>query len=144
MGNAFQKTMCITVASTMTLAGCGTQASPARDVSPTLYADADCEQLHAEAQRIQPRYVELETQLQEDLSVSGVLARTLFSWAGLWQEHFERVEDFKRLKGERQAILKAAAEKRCPWAEQQLTTDKADTAQPKASDEQATVPATPR
>jgi hypothetical protein len=143
MGNAFQKIVCISVAATIALAGCGTQGIRAKDVSPTIYADADCEQLHAEVQRIQPRYVELEAQLEEDLSVSGTLAISIF-WFALWQDAMERLQEFQRLKGERQAILKAAAEKRCPWMEQQLTTDKADTAQSKASDEQATVPATPK
>jgi hypothetical protein len=157
MRRAFQKALCISVAATLALAGCRTTKDyEGVDVPPTKYADFDCEQLHAEAQRIQPRYVELEAQLDEELRRSDTafwstafipLVNSLY---GVFVDvpveiaRGKRVREFKRLKGERQAILKAAAEKRCPRAEQQLTTGNAGTVPPKASDEQTTAPIPPK
>jgi len=67
MGNAFQKAVCISVASTMARAGCETpkklEAIPA---SPTKYAHLDCDQLNAAAQRVLVRYVELCGKIDED------------------------------------------------------------------------------
>jgi hypothetical protein len=59
------------------------------------------------------------------------------------KENEHRQEEYRRLMGERNAILQAAADKGCPGVQLQPTTEKAasESSQPKPSDEQTTVPA---
>ena len=164
MGNAFQKAVCITVASTMALSGCVTPKKlDAIPASPTRYADLDCEQLSAEAQRLLARYVELGGQIDETakqdqaLVPLAVVSQIFWPLVLLWLPFFpllnerkkedeQRQEDYRRLMGERNAILQAAAEMGCPGVQPQPTTEKAasESSQPKASDEPTTVPARPK
>jgi hypothetical protein len=156
---AFRKAVCITVASTMTLAGCSTpKPLEAIPVPVTNYADLDCDQLNAEAQRVLARYTELggeldETEQQEAaLEVLGGISQGIWPLIILWlpfipvlkerkEEKHKRVEEFRHLMGERDAILKAAAEKGCPGvAQQEAGKGGAEPSQSKSGSEPPTIP----
>ena len=141
MREEFQKAVCITVASTMALAGCAApKMLAAIPVSPTQYAHLDCEQLNAEAQRVLARYVELGGKIDEDFKqdqavevLGQVSVGMLWPLIVLWlpfapamkerkKENEQREEAYRRLMGERNAILQAAAEKGCPGVQLQPTT----------------------
>jgi hypothetical protein len=141
MGRSLQKAVCITVALTMALAGCAAPKElEAIPVSPTQYAHLDCEQLSAEAQRLLARNVERggrigETVKQEQALVPlAAVSKILWPLELLWlpfvpllkerkKEDEQRQEEYRRLMGERNAILQAAAEKGCPGVAQQPKTD---------------------
>jgi len=142
MREEFQKAVCIMMAATMALAGCGTPKKlEAIPVSPTQYAHFDCEQLNAEAQRVLARYVELGGKIDEDFKqdqalevLGGVTGGLLWPLIVLWlpffpalmerkKENEQREEEYRRLAGERDAILQVAAEKGCPGVAQQPKTD---------------------
>ena len=140
MREEFQKAVCITVASTMALAGCAApKMLAAIPVSPTQYAHLDCEQLNAEAQRVLARYVELGGKIDEDfkqeqaLEPLVALSVIIQPLALLWipfvparikelEEREQREDEYRHLMGERNAILQAAAEKGCPGVAQQSKT----------------------
>jgi len=141
MREEFQKAVCIMMAATMALAGCGTPKKlEAIPVSPTQYAHFDCEQLNAEAQRVLARYVELGGKIDEDFKqdqalevLGGVTGGLLWPLIVLWlpffpalmerkKENEQREEEYRRLAGERDAIRQVAAEKGCPGVAQQPKT----------------------
>jgi len=140
MRKEFQKAVCITVASTMALAGCAAPKElEAIPVSPTQYADLACEQLNADAQRVLARYVELGGKIDEAVKQDqglvplAVLSHLVWPLYLLWfpfipalkerqQENEQRQEEYRRLMGEHNAILKAAAENGCPGVAQQPKT----------------------
>ena len=159
--NAIRKAVCVTVASTMTLAGCSTpKPLEAIPVPVTNYADLDCEQLNSEAQRVLTRYTELggeldETEKQEAaLEVLGGITQGIWPLIILWlpflpvlkerkEEKHKRVEEFRHLMGERDAILKAAAEKGCAGiAQQQAGKAGPESSPPKADGKPLTIPDT--
>jgi len=159
MGNAFQKTMCISVAATMALAGCETPKKlEAVPVSPTKYAHLDCEQLNAEAQRVLARYVEVGGKIDEDFkqdqalgALAGVTEGLLWPLIVLWipfipasrereKEKAQREQDYRHLMGERDAILRVAAEKGCPGVAQQAGKGGTELSPPKAGGESPTIP----
>lgn len=131
MGVEFQKAVCMTMASTIALAGCAAPKKlEAVPVPLTQYADLDCEQLSAEAQRLLARYVELGGKIDEDLKLERALEAlswpTVIVWplAVLWlpfvpaltdrkKENEQRKGEFRQLMGERDAVLQVAAEKGC-------------------------------
>ena len=141
MGRSLQKAVCISVAAAIAVTGCASpkklEAIPA---SPTQYAHLDCEQLNAEAQRVLARYVELGGKIDEDFKqdqalevLGGVTAGLLWPLIVLWlpffpalmerkKENEQREEEYRRLVGERDAILQVAAEKGCPGVAQQPKT----------------------
>ena len=140
MREEFRKALCITVAATMTLAGCGTARLQATGVPPTKYAELDCEQLDAEAQKVLARYVELGGKIDEasggdtalvvlQMAVTGFPPLLLFllpfssSLRGWSEERSHQNAEYRRLLGERNAILQVAAEKGCPGVAQQPKTD---------------------
>jgi len=131
MRTAFQKAVCFTVAATMALAGCGTARLQATGVPPTKYAEFDCEQLDAEAKKVLTRYVELGGEIDEatggdtalvvlQMAVTGFPPLMLLllpfssSIKGWNDERSRQNAEYRRLMGERNAILKVAAEKGCP------------------------------
>ena len=134
------KAVCITAASAMGLAGCAAPRElEAIPVSPTQYADLACEQLNADAQRVLARYVELGGKIDETvkqdqaLGSLALLTRIVWPLVLLWlpfvpalkerkKENEQREEEHRRLMGERNAILQAAAEKGCPGVAQQPKT----------------------
>ena len=141
MREEFQKAVCITVASTMALAGCAAPKKlEAIPVPPTQYAHLDCEQLNAEAQRVLARYVELGGKIDEDFKqdqavevLGQVSVGLLWPLIVLWlpfapamkarkKENEQREEEYRRLIGERDAILQVAGEKGCPGVAQQPKT----------------------
>ena len=141
MREEFQKAVCITLASTMALAGCAAPKKlEAIPVSPTHYAHLDCEQLNAEAQRVVARYVELGGKIDEDfkkdqaleplLALSQIIQPLVLLWIPFiparikeLEERAQREDEYRHLMGERNAILQAAAEKGCPGVAQQPKTD---------------------
>ncbi len=161
MERSLQKAVCISVAAVIAVTGCAAPKKlEAIPVSPTQYAHLDCEQLNAEAQRVVARYVELGGKIDEDFKAEQALEPLLFVSVIvlplnlLWlpfvpgrikelEERGQREDEYRRLMGERNAILQAASEKGCPGVQLQPTTEKAasESSRPKPSDEQATVPA---
>ena len=159
--SAFRSAVCITVASTMTLAGCTTpKPLEAIPVPATNYTDLDCDQLNAEAQRVLNRYTELGGELDETekeeaaLKVLGGITQGLWPLIILWlpfipvlqerkEEKHKRVEEFRHLMGERDAVLKAAAEKGCRGiAQQQAGRAGRESSPPKADGEPPAIPDT--
>jgi hypothetical protein len=145
----------------MTLAGCSTpKPLEAIPVPVTNYADLDCDQLNAEAQRVLTKYIELGGQLDEtekEEAALGVLAgitQVIWPLILLWlpfipvlqdrkEEKHKRVEEFRHLMGERDAILKAAAEKGCAGiAQQQAGKAGPESSPPKADGEPPMIPDT--
>ena len=140
MCKKLQKAVCITAASAMGLAGCAAPRElEAIPVSPTQYADLACEQLNADAQRVLARYVELGGKIDEtvkqDQALGSLALLTQIVWplVLLWlpfvpalkerkKDNEQREEEHRRLMGERNAILQAAAEKGCPGVAQQPKT----------------------
>ena len=135
MRTAFQKAVCISVASATALTGCVTPPpTEPIDVDPAHYSNLDCDQLNAEAKRVLARYAELGGELEESTKVRQAAAVPLVPLAVLtmttplvllWlpfvpamkeatKERQLREEEYRRLMGEREAILKVAAEKGCP------------------------------
>lgn len=120
MREQLRKGVCLAVASTIGLAGCATSSKDiaASYVSPMQYASYDCDQLNAEAQRIQGRVVQLGGRLDEAanndkaLTAVGIVLfwPALFFLGGTKQQEAE----YARLKGEYDAVQQAAVQKRCP------------------------------
>ena len=101
------------------LGGCATSSKDiaATYVSPMQYGTYDCQQLSAEAQRLQARYVELGGRLDQAASNDKALVGVgmilfwpaLFALGGTKQQEAE----FGRLKGEYDAVQQASVQKRC-------------------------------
>jgi hypothetical protein len=136
MRGEFEKAVCISVATAIALAGCAAPPKlEATPVPPTQYADLDCEQLSAEASRVLAKYVELGGKIDEEAKQERALEALSFPTAVLWplavlwlpfipalkerkKENEQREDEYRRLMGERNAILQAAAEKGCPGVAQ--------------------------
>jgi hypothetical protein len=168
MRTAFRKAVCLSVASVVALSGCATPAAPASPtptpiyVDPAQYSDFDCDQLNTEAQRVLTRYTELGGKLDESAKTNaalGVLAGvTYIVWpliilwlpfipAGMERKKTieQQTEEFRRLMGERDAILKAAAEKGCPGvAQQQSATCETKSSPAEAGTESPATPDPPK
>jgi hypothetical protein len=101
------------------LSGCATASKDitAAYVSPVQYQSYDCQQLAAETERLQSRYTELGGRLDQaatnDKTLMGVglvlFWPALFALGGTKSQEAE----YSRLKGEYDAVQKAAVEKRC-------------------------------
>lgn len=112
----FSVTLCLVFSA----GGCATSSSKisAKYISPLQYNSYSCAQLNAEAQRIQARAVELGGTLDKaantDKVITGVGAiifwPALFALGGNEQQEAE----YARLKGEYEAVQKAAIQKNCP------------------------------
>jgi len=89
-------------------------------VSPAQYQSYDCQQLTAETQRLQSRYVELGGRLDQaasnDKTITGVglilFWPALFALGGTKQQEAE----YARLRGEHEAAQQAIVQKRCGMA----------------------------
>ncbi|HEY1091635.1 MAG TPA: hypothetical protein VGE47_11115 [Burkholderiaceae bacterium] len=92
-------------------------------VSPTQYQPYDCQQLAAESQRIQVRYLELGGRLDQaasnDKTLTGVglilFWPALFALGGTKGQEAE----YARLKGEYDAVQQVSVQKRCGLAAEQ-------------------------
>lgn len=101
------------------LGGCATASKDiaSTSVSPLQYQPYDCHQLAAEAQRVQSRVNELGGRLDQaasnDKAIAGVgiilFWPALFALGGTKEQEAE----YGRLKGEYEAIQKAAVAKKC-------------------------------
>lgn len=101
------------------LSACSTASKDisAAYVSPMQFQAYDCQQLAAETQRLQARYVELGGRLdqaaQNDKAIMGVglvlFWPALFALGGTKQQEAE----FSRLKGEYEAVQQASVQKKC-------------------------------
>ncbi len=101
------------------LSGCATASKDvaATYVSPLQYQSYDCQQINAEAQRLQMRVSELGGRLDKaannDKALMGVglliFWPALFALGGTAQQEAE----YGRLRGEYEALQKVAVEKKC-------------------------------
>lgn len=101
------------------LIGCSTAAKDVATtyVSPTQYHAYDCQQLVAEAQRLQVRYTELGGRLDQaasnDKALTGVgiilFWPALFALGGTKSQEAE----YGRLRGEYEAVQQASIQKKC-------------------------------
>ncbi len=99
--------------------GCATSSKDvaATYVSPTQYQPYDCQQLIAEAQRLQARYVQLGGRLDEAASNDKMLTGVglvlfwpaLFALGGTKQQEAE----YARLRGEYEAVQQVSIQKKC-------------------------------
>lgn len=117
------------------LAGCATSSQDIATayVSPLQYANYDCNQIIAEMQRTQVRANQLAGRLDQaasnDKMMTGVgiilFWPALFALGGTKEQEAE----YARLKGEYEALSKAAVEKRCslPGAQAATPTSAAST-----------------
>jgi hypothetical protein len=106
----------------LALSGCATTSKDitASYVSPLTYQSYDCDQLAAEAQRIQVRFQELGGRLDEASTNDKVITTVgvilfwpiLFALGGNKQQEAE----YARLRGEYDALQQAAIAKKCPGA----------------------------
>jgi outer membrane murein-binding lipoprotein Lpp len=108
------------VSMSLVIAGCATSSKDisATYISPLQYQNYDCGQIAAESQRIQTRVVELGGRLDQaannDKAIMGV-GLVLF-WPALFMVGGTKTQEaeYGRLRGEYEAVQKAAVEKRCP------------------------------
>lgn len=117
---AAKLTACIAAASY--LAGCATASKDVATtyVSPTQYQPYDCQQLAAEAQRLQVRFTELGGRLDQaasnDKTLTGVgiilFWPALFALGGTKSQEAE----YGRLRGEYEAVQQASIQKKCSAA----------------------------
>lgn len=163
MRAAFQKAVCIAVAAAITLAGCATQKPPESTyVGPARYADLDCDELNAEAQRLLHKYAELGGQLAQDeqdanaekgLLPLQVVSQIVWPLAILWlpfapaviherEERDRRFIEGYRLMAECDAILQVAAKKGCPGVARDPQADQSggEPPSPKRPGEPARIP----
>lgn len=107
------------VSMSLVIAGCATSSKDisATYISPLQYQNYDCGQIAAESQRIQTRVVELGGRLDQaannDKAIMGV-GLVLF-WPALFMVGGTKTQEaeYGRLRGEYEAVQKAAVEKRC-------------------------------
>lgn len=107
------------VSAALVLAGCATSSKEisAIYVSPVQYQSYDCQQLQAEAQRIQARVVELGGRLDQAASNDKALVGVgmilfwpaLFALGGTKQQEAE----YARLRGEYDAVSQSSVQKKC-------------------------------
>jgi len=106
------------------LAGCATASKDVATayVSPMQYQSYDCDQLSAEAQRLNVRVQQIGGRLDEaashDKAIAGVgivlFWPALFALGGTKQQEAE----YARLRGEADALQQAAIARKCPIAVQ--------------------------
>jgi len=116
------KPIAIALSASVALLGCATSSKniTATYVSPMQYQSYDCDQIAAEAQRIQIRVSQLGSLLDEaasnDKAITGVgvilFWPALFALGGTKQQEAE----YARMKGEYDALQQAAVLKKCPGA----------------------------
>lgn len=110
------------VLSISVLAFLGACATSSKDItatyiSPTQYQSYDCQQLNAETQRLQARYIELGGRLDQAASNDKALVGVgmilfwpaLFALGGTKQQEAE----YARLRGENDAVQQASVQKSC-------------------------------
>jgi hypothetical protein len=103
----------------LVLAGCATASKDisAVYVSPLQYQNYDCGQLSAETQRIQTRVVELGGRLDQASSNDAALVGVgmILFWPALFALGGTKAQEaeYARIKGEYEAVQKAAIERRC-------------------------------
>lgn len=118
----FRITVCLTVCVTLITLGCSTPSKDivANPVSPVAYANYDCAQIGAEIQRVQGKLTAVGGKLDQAASNDAGLVTigvilffpTLFFLVGTKA----REAEYAQLKGEYDALEKAAIEKRCTVA----------------------------
>ena len=112
------KTIISTLIASFVIFGCATSAKnvPASYVPTLTYQSSDCAQLNAEAARIQAKLVEAGGQLDKaadnDKIITGV-ALLVFWPAIFFLGNKTQEAEYGRLKGDYDAINKAAIEKKC-------------------------------
>jgi outer membrane murein-binding lipoprotein Lpp len=114
-----KKLVLFVVSFSLVIAGCSTASKDitATYVSPLQYQNYDCGQLAAETQRVQARVVELGGRLDEaasnDKAITGV--GVVLFWPALFMLGGTKAQEaeYARLRGEYEAVQKAAVEKRC-------------------------------
>ena len=119
MSAALSRSTTTALAAAAFLAGCATSANQiaAQNVSPLQYNGYDCQQIHAESNRIQPRIAALRAQIDQraetDKALTGV-GLVLF-WPALFFLGGDAAEEgeYARLVGEQGALSQAAIAKRC-------------------------------
>jgi hypothetical protein len=108
------------------LSGCATRSSDIRPtyVSPVAYQSYDCDQLNAEAQRIQVRVSQLGGRLDEaathdkELAASAIILwPTLFALGGTKQQE----ADYALLRGQYDAVQQESIAKKCNMTTQSTT-----------------------
>ena len=101
------------------LAGCATSSQDIATayVSPLQYSSYDCNQIIAEMQRVQVRVNQMAGRLDQAASNDKVLTGVgvILFWPALFAlgGTKEQEAEYARLKGEYEALNKAAIEKRC-------------------------------
>jgi hypothetical protein len=135
-----RKVIALALCASMAMYGCATASKDVATtyVSPLQYQSYDCEQITAEAQRVQLRVQQLGGRLDEASSNDKVMTTVgvvlfwpiLFALGGTKQQEAE----YGRLKGEYDALQQAAIAKKCPGAVQpaQGTTASANPVAPAA------------
>jgi hypothetical protein len=101
------------------LAGCSTAAKDVATtyVSPTQFSSYDCQQLAAEAQRLQVRFTELGGRLDQaasnDKTITGV--GLILFWPALFALGGTKAQEaeYGRLRGEYEAVQQASIQKKC-------------------------------
>ena len=104
------------------LAGCATASKDVATtyVSPTQYQIYDCQQLAAEAQRLQVRFTELGGRLDQaasnDKTLTGV--GLILFWPALFALGGTKTQEaeYGRLRGEYEAVQQANIQKKCSVA----------------------------
>lgn len=118
-GGALKKAVASALSAAVALSGCATSSKDITSsyVSPLQYQSYDCAQITAETQRIQARVGEISGSLDQtaanDKALVGV-GMVLF-WPALFALGGSKPQqaEFARLKGEFDALQKAAIDKRC-------------------------------
>ncbi len=114
-----QKTIAILLTASLTLSGCATSSAniAASYTAPLQYQGYDCDQLNAEAQRVQVRVGQLGGRLDEAANNDKVLMGVgmLLFWPALFALGGTKQQeaDYARMKGEYDAIQQAMITKKC-------------------------------
>lgn len=111
--------LALTTSAGIALSGCATASKDIATsyVSPMQYAPYDCEQLAAEAARIQSRVSalggRLDTAAKNDAAITGV--GLILFWPALFflGGTKEQEAEYARLKGEYEAVQQASIAKKC-------------------------------
>ena len=131
--------LCLTVIASIMSAGCATASKDVGTayVSPLQYQSYDCEQIVAEARRVQARVAQLGGRLDEAagndqaITALGVILfwPALFALGGTKQQEAE----YARLKGEYEALEQASIQKRCATRTASAAPAAAQTIEPQAA-----------
>lgn len=115
--------LAVSIVATAYLAGCATASKDVATtyVSPTQYQPYDCQQLGAEAQRLQVRFTELGGRLDQaasnDKTLTGV--GIILFWPALFALGGTKTQEaeYGRLRGEYEAVQQASIQKKCAMTE---------------------------